>query len=86
MFWITWHTNYLIMFKFKGFLGTFVKVPWPGDSEVTLRFLSQAAICYYQSNHLKVEAVLLSALPKGQKANLPAYLHSNPFKCWMSSR
>jgi len=35
----------------------FVKVPRPEDSEVT-------ATCYYQSNHSKVEAIPLSALPK----------------------
>jgi len=28
------------------------------------RSLSQAATCYYQSGHSKVEAILLSALPK----------------------
>jgi len=64
-------------------LGThlFVKVPRPGDSKVTsLQFSSQAATCYYQSNHLKVEAIPLIALPK-DVTNLPAYLHTNPFKC-----
>jgi len=25
-------------------------------------------------------------LPRTQQANLPAYLHTNPFKCWTSSR
>jgi len=29
-----------------------------------LRSSSQAAICYYQSNHSKVEEIPLSALPK----------------------
>jgi len=24
--------------------------------------------------------------PKTQEANMPAYLHTNPFKCWTSSR
>jgi len=39
-------------------LGThlFVKVPRPGDSEVTFSS-SQAATCCYQSNHSKVEAI-----------------------------
>jgi len=46
---------------------------WP------LRCSCQSAICYYQSNHSKVEAIPLSALPKTQQANLPAYLHTNPF-------
>jgi len=40
----------------------FVKVPRPGDSEVTL------------------------PCPRTQQANLPAYLHTNRFKCWTSSR
>jgi len=58
-------------------LGThlFVKVPRPGDSEVTFSVFesSQAATCYYQSNHSKVEAIPLSALLKDTtKANLPA--------------
>jgi len=46
-------------------LGThlFVKVPRPGDSEVPFLPSSQAATCYYQSNHSKVEAIPLSALP-----------------------
>jgi len=44
----------------------FVKKPRPGDSEVTFWSSSQAATCYYQFNHSKVEAILLSALPKGQ--------------------
>jgi len=67
-------------------LGTnlFVKVPRPGDSEGPFRSSSQAATCYYQFNHSKIEAIPLSALP--QQANLPAYLHTNPFKCWTSSR
>jgi len=41
-----------------------VKVPRPGDSEGTFRSSSQAATFYYQSNHSKVEAIPLSALPK----------------------
>jgi len=47
---------------FKIGLGThlFVKVPRLGDSEGTF----SAATCYYQSNHSKVEAIPLSALPK----------------------
>jgi len=44
-------------------LGThlFVKVPRPGDSEGTFSVFSQAATCYYQSNHSKVETIPLSA-------------------------
>jgi len=55
-------------------LGThlFVKVPRPGDSEVSnFRSSSQAATCcYYQSNHSKVEAITLSALPKDTTSEL----------------
>jgi len=54
-------------------LGThlFVKVPRPGDSEVTFSGLpSQAATCYYQSNHSKVEAILLSVLSKDTSGEL----------------
>jgi len=42
----------------------FAKLPWPGESEMTLQFSSQAATCYWQSNHSEVEAISLSALPK----------------------
>jgi len=51
---------------------SFIKIPF--------RYSSQAAAtCYYQSNHSKVEAIPLSALPKNTtKAKLPAYLHTNP--------
>jgi len=52
--------------------------------------LSQAASCYYQLNSFtrkatqsKVEAktIPLSALPRTQQVNLPAYLHTKHFKC-----
>jgi len=33
-------------------------------AKVPLRYSSQAVTCYYQSNHSKVEAIQLSALPK----------------------
>jgi len=45
----------------------FDKVPWPNDQETAkwpLRSSSQAATCYYQSNHSKVDAIPLSAMPK----------------------
>jgi len=42
------------------------------------RSSSQAAVCYYLSNELKVEAIPLSALPKDAIVNLPAYLHTIP--------
>jgi len=38
---------------------------------------AQAATCYYQSDHSKVEAIPLNALPKDQ--NLLTYLHIIPF-------
>jgi len=52
------------------FLGTHVfdKVPRLGDSEGT--FSSQAATCYYQSNHSLVEAIPLSALLKDTTSEL----------------
>jgi len=43
----------------------FVKVLRPGDREGTFSASSQAAICYYQSNHSKIEAIPLCTLPKG---------------------
>jgi len=49
----------------------FVKVPRPRDSEVTLWYSSQAATCYYLSNHhSKVGAIPLSALPKDATSEL----------------
>jgi len=48
-------TDVLFLFRFRY---SFIR---PGDSAVTYR---QAATCYYQSNHSKVEAIPLSALPK----------------------
>jgi len=54
----------------------FVMVPWLGDLIQFLDFewdlfslwtLTQAATCYYQSNHSKVVAIPLSALPKEKK-------------------
>jgi len=38
------------------------------------QFSSQAATCYCQSNHLKVEAIRLVPWPRTQQANLPAYI------------
>jgi len=40
-------------------LGThlFIKIPRPGDSGRPLRSSSQVAICSYQSDHFKVEAI-----------------------------
>jgi len=62
----------------------FVYLSWYLDQETaneSFRSSSQAATCYYQSNHSKVEAILLSTFPKDpQLANLPAHLHTIP---WM---
>jgi len=60
-------------------LGThlFIKVPLPGDSEVTSS--SQAATFYYQFNHLKVEEIPLSALPKDTTSELVGLSSHYPF-------
>jgi len=55
----------------------FVKLPRPGDSEV--RSSSQAATCYYQFNHSKVEAIPLSALPKDTNIELSGLSPRNLF-------
>jgi len=50
-------------------------------------FSSEAVTCFYQSNHAKVEAILLSALPKdttSELAGLPS--HYPFFMLWTSSR
>jgi len=46
-------------------------VKWP------FRSWSQAATCYYQSNHLKLEAIPLSALPKDTTSELADLLSSH---------
>jgi len=51
---------YIIWFRFR--YSIIVKVPRLGDSEGTFRSSSQAATCFYQSNHSKVEAIPLSAI------------------------
>jgi len=51
----------------------FVKVPRPGDSEVIFTSSSQAATCYYQTNHSLVEAIPLSALPKDRRQRSDLY-------------
>jgi len=60
----------------------FVKVPRPGDSEVTFSvFESRCHVkeqCYYQSNHSKVEAITLSALPKDTKSELAGLSSHQP--------
>jgi len=58
----------------------FVKVRLPGDSEVTFFWYSyQSAICYYQSNHSKVEAIPLSALPMDTTSELAGLSPHYPF-------
>jgi len=53
----------------------FVKVSRPGDSEGNYFWSSsQAATCYYQSNHLNVEAIPLSTLPKNKTSELTGLL------------
>jgi len=47
----------------------------------------QAATCYYQSNHSKVEAIPLSALPKkNNKRTCRLFFTLFPFLTWTSSR
>jgi len=46
---------------------------WP------LRSSSQAAICYYQSNHWKVEAIPLSAFPKDITSEVAGLSAHYPF-------
>jgi len=43
------------------------------------RFSSQAVTCYYQSNHAKVEAIPLSALPKDTTSELAGLPLHYPF-------
>jgi len=70
------------LLKFCSFARLFAKLPRPGDSEVTFAVFESSFHCYYQSNHSKLEAIPLSTLPMDTtKANLPAYLHANPFYC-----
>jgi len=46
------------------------QVPQPGDSEGTISVFESSCHCYYQSNHTKVEAIQLSALPKDTASKL----------------
>jgi len=63
-------------------LGTLVKDLDQETAKRPFRSSSQAATCYYQSNHSKAEEISLSALPKDTISELPAYLHTDPFNCW----
>jgi len=58
------------------------------DSEGPFRSSSQADTCYYQSNHLKVEAIPLSAFVQGTKSELSSLASRShyPLLCWTSSR
>jgi len=40
------------------------------------RSSSQAATCYYQPNHSKVEAIPLSTFPQDTTSELAGYLHT----------
>jgi len=67
----------IFIIKIIGTCSHIYQVPQPRDSEGSFRSSSQAATCYYQSNHLNLEAIPLSALPiRSQQAKLPSYLHS----------
>jgi len=55
------------------------KLPQPGNSEGTFAASSQIVTCCYQSNHLKVEATLLSALPKDTTNELAGLSSHYPF-------
>jgi len=57
----------------------FVKVPRPGDSEVTFSVFDSCCHCYYQSNHSLVEAIPLNALPKNTTSELGRPFHTIPF-------
>jgi len=59
--------SFLVSIRLGLCLGTlmsghlFVKVLQPGDGEGPFRSSSQAATCYYQSNHSNVEAIPLKS-------------------------
>jgi len=57
--------------------------PRPGDSEVTFSVFESSAICFYQSNHLNVEATPLSAFPKDTSEFSSISSH---YSCWTSSK
>jgi len=63
---------------FNAGLGThlFVKVQQPGDSEETFLVFESSYTCYYKSNHSKVKAIPLSALPRKDTTNELAGLTS----------
>jgi len=52
----------------------FVKYLDQETAKEPFRSSSQAATCYYQANHSKVEAIPLSALPKDTTSELVTYL------------
>jgi len=66
-------------------LGThlFVKVSRQETAKWRFQSSNQASTCYYQSNYWKVEAILLSALPKDTtKAKLPDYNRPTSLYNW----
>jgi len=56
-----------------------IKVSRPRDSEGPLPSSSQAATCYFQSNHSKVEAIPLSALPTDTTSEVAGLSSHYPF-------
>jgi len=58
----------------------FVKIPSPGDSKVTFSVFESSCHLFTTSLTIsKVEAISLSAYPKAQPADLPAYVYNFPF-------
>jgi len=58
---------------------SFVKVPRPGGSELTFWVFESSCHLYYQSDHSKVEAIPLSALPKDATSELAGLSPHQPF-------
>jgi len=54
----------------------FAKLPWSGNSKVTFSVFESSCQLLHQSNHSKVEAIPVSALPKDTTSELLAYSDS----------
>jgi len=64
-----------------------VNIPRPGDSEESVWSSSQAATCYYQSNHSKFEAIPLSLnCTRTQQAKLQAFSPHYPSNLFNAER
>jgi len=61
----------------RSFASLIAKLPRPGDSEVTFAVFESS--CYYQPNHLKVEAIPISALPEDTTSELVGVSSHYPF-------